>query len=246
MTDGKTAGDRRRPRGRSAAGSTDATPVDRRKRRHEAKRARIVAEAWELARRDGLASISLRDLADRVDLRQPSLYAYFESKLALYDAMFIDGYRQLLDLMARHPAPDDPREALVEFVELCVRFAAEDVVRHQLLFQRTVPGFTPSPEAREVTLGFLEIGWQRLIDVGVTDVASADIFTAIVVGFTHQQVFNDPRGERWLLHVRRAVEMFLADVEGRSRSDGRPDDLRRHHPREPDATQPSAVIKPDR
>jgi len=49
--------------------------VDPRRRRHDAKLATIVAEAWDLAHRDGLASISLRDLADRVDLRQPSLYA---------------------------------------------------------------------------------------------------------------------------------------------------------------------------
>jgi len=206
-------------------------PPDRRRLRHEAKCAAIVAEAWELARRDGLAVISLRDLAERVDLRQPSLYAYFDSKLALYDAMFIDGYRQLLELMAQHPPADDPREALVEFVELCVRFSSEDTVRHQLLFQRTIPGFRPSPEAREVTLGFLEIGWQRLMDVGVTDVASSDIFTALVAGFTHQQVFHDPRGDRWLRHVRRAVEMFVADLEGRSPPRRRADQLRHLRPR---------------
>jgi len=190
----------------------------------------IVAEAWDLAHRDGLAAISLRDLAERVDLRQPSLYAYFDSKLELYDAMFVDGYRQLLETIGQHPPSDDPREALVEFAECCVRFSAEDVVRHQLLFQRTIPGFKPSPESRQVTLEFFEIGWQRLIDLGVTDLASADIFTGIVAGFTHQQVFHDPEGDRWLCHVRRAMEMFLADVEARS-TPRVPDDLRLHHPR---------------
>jgi AcrR family transcriptional regulator len=195
-----------------------------------------VAEAWGLARRDGLASISLRDLADRVDLRQPSLYAYFDSKLALYDAMFVDGYGQLLEFLSAHPAPVDPQEALVQFVELLVRFSAADVVRHQLLFQRTVPGFKPSPQAREAALGLLEIGWRRLVEVGVTDVASADIFTAIVAGFTHQQVFNDPRGDRWLRQVRRAVEMFLADAESWS-SRGGPDELREHYPRGPAPTK---------
>ena len=72
--------------------------VDRRGRRREAKRATILAEAWTLAHRDGLAAISLRDLGERVDLRQPSLYAYFDSKLGLYDLMFADGNRQLLDM----------------------------------------------------------------------------------------------------------------------------------------------------
>ena len=80
---------------------TGVEGVDRRQRRHDAKLARIVTEAWELARRNGLAAISLRDLAERVDLRQPSLYAYFDSKLELYDAMYDDGYRQMLDQARR-------------------------------------------------------------------------------------------------------------------------------------------------
>jgi AcrR family transcriptional regulator len=225
MIDSKSIADRSAP--------DEPGPVDPRRRRRDAKQAAIVAEAWELARRDGLATITLRDLAERVDLRQPSLYVYFDSKLALYDAMFVDGYRQLLGFMARHPAPEDPRVALIEFVELCVRFATEDVVRHELLFQRTIPGFKPSPEARAETVAFLEIGWQRLMDVGITDVASADVFTVMVVGLTHQQVFNEPRGDRWLGHARRVVEMFLADVEARAATSGRADDLRLRRPRAP-------------
>jgi AcrR family transcriptional regulator len=192
--------------------------VDRRRRRHAAKRATIVAEAWQLARRGGLAAISMRDLADRVDLRQPSLYAYFDSKLALYDAMFVDGVQQMLDSAAQHPPADDPREALVEFAEFCVRFATEDVVRHELLFQRTIPGFKPSAESRELLSAFHEIGWQRLVAVGIDDIPTADIFTGIVSGFTNQQVFNDPDGDRWLRHTRRVVEMYLADVDQRSPS----------------------------
>jgi hypothetical protein len=137
---------------------------------------------------------------------------------ALYDAMFADGCRQMLEMIAEHPPVDDPREALVEFVECSVRFATEDVVRHQLLFQRTIPGFKPSPRSREVLLEFRELGWQRLTAVGVTDLATADIFTGIVGAFIHQQVFNDPSGDRWIRHVRRAMEMFLADVGRRSKS----------------------------
>lgn len=196
--------------------SSGTPPVDRRRRRHEAKRATIVAEAWDLVRRDGLAAISLRDLAERVDLRQPSLYAYFDSKLALYDAMFADGNRQLLEQVAQLPAADDPREALVDFVELCVRFSADDVVRHQLLFQRTIPGFEPSPESYELALEFYSLAQQRLTAAGVTNPGDADVFTAIVSGLAHQQVANDPGGDRWVRQARRATDMFLADVDRRT------------------------------
>lgn len=196
--------------------SSGVSGPDPRRRRHDAKRSKIVAEAWELARRDGLAAISLRELADRVDLRQPSLYAYFDSKLALYDAMFVDAFQQLLETAERHSWSDDPREALVEFVELCVRFATEDVVRHQMMFQRTIPGFRPSPESRRLVFAFRDIGAARLTSVGVHDMPTADIFTGIVAGFTNQQVFNDPNGDSWLRQTRRVVEMFLADIERRA------------------------------
>ncbi len=212
MTDRRTISDR--------IAEPKDTPGDRRRLRHDAKRARIVAEAWELARRDGLAAISLRDLADRVDLRQPSLYAYFDSKLALYDAMFVDAFRDLLETAARHHLSDDPSEALVEFVELCVRFATEDVVRHQLMFQRTLPGFKPSPASRELVIAFRDIGAERLNAVGVYDMPTADIFTGIVAGFTNQQVFNDPNGDRWLRQTRRVMEMYLAGIERSSASKG--------------------------
>ena len=38
-------------------------------------------------------------------MRQPSLYEYFDSKHALYDAMFADGNRQLLERLDAAQAP---------------------------------------------------------------------------------------------------------------------------------------------
>src|SRR5579875_3202316 len=102
---------------------------DRRQVRREAKRAVIIEEAWRLAHSDGLAAISLRDLADAVGLRQPSLYVYFASKLDLYDAMFANGYRQLLEFIGMKRYPKDPRQALGKFVADTVQFSTNDVVR---------------------------------------------------------------------------------------------------------------------
>jgi AcrR family transcriptional regulator len=188
-------------------------PVDRRAARREAKWSSIVKQAWDLARRDGLAAISLRDLADRVDLRQPSLYAYFDSKLDLYDAMFADGNRQLLDFVTKHATTDDdPVQSLTQFVRLLVQFASDDVVRHQLLFQRTIPGFEPSPASYALALEFYELARQRLAAAGATEQGDVDLFSALVNGLAHQQVANDPGGDRWTLLAGRAVTMFLTDV----------------------------------
>jgi AcrR family transcriptional regulator len=211
-----------------ASDKEPAASPDRRGQRHLAKRSRIIDNAWSLARRDGLAGISLRDLADSVDLRQPSLYAYFVSKLDLYDAMFEDGQQQLLDrCRAREPLAD-PREELVGVVEDLIRFSSEDIVRHQLLFQRTIPGFEPSPAAMEPARQFVDFMTERLGAARVDGPGDVDLFSAIVSGLAHQQVANDPGGDRWVLLARRAVEALVADVDPRSaRSTKKPATTRR-------------------
>jgi AcrR family transcriptional regulator len=188
---------------------------DRRKVRHQAKRAEILAQAWLLAHRDGLAAISLRDLADSVGLRQPSLYVYFESKLNLYDAMFADGYRQLLSFLADRSYSGDPRRALARFLGDLVQFSSDDIVRHQILFQRTIPGFEPSAEAFALALEFYEVGRQLIAAAGVTDQRNIDIFSALANGLAHQQVANEPGGQRWVRLASRVTEMFLTDIDRR-------------------------------
>jgi AcrR family transcriptional regulator len=202
---------------RSTVKAAVTSAPDRRQQRRGAKVAVILDAAWALARRDGLAAISLRDLADAVGLRQPSLYVYFDSKLGLYDAMFADGWRQFLDYV-RHDYPSDPHEALAQFVGECVQFSSDDVVRHQLLLQRTIPGFEPSAESFAVAVEFYEFGRHLIGRAGVQDSADLDVFTAITTGLAHQQVANDPGGTRWVGLAARSVDMFLADIQRRTKA----------------------------
>ncbi|OZF47263.1 TetR family transcriptional regulator [Rhodococcus sp. 14-2470-1b] len=185
------------------------TQNDPRRARREAKISAILTEAWQLAERDGLAVISLRELAARVNLRQPSLYVYFASKLDLYDAMFADGYRQLIDYLNSQPMPTEPRAALEQFVVENVRFSSKNPIVHQMLFQRTIPGFAPSPASWEVALEFYGRASEVLACVGADDQADIDIFSSLIAGLCDQQIANDPGGDRWVQHVPRVVAMFL-------------------------------------
>jgi AcrR family transcriptional regulator len=195
--------------------STTPLPVDRRQQRRDAKRAAILSEAWRLAHQDGLAAISLRDLADAVGLRQPSLYVYFDSKLALYDAMFADGYRQLLEFVGRRRYSADPRRALSRLVADCVQFSSNDVVRHQLLFQRTIPGFEPSEESMDLAQQFYAVGEAIANAAGLRTPAEMDVLTALISGLAHQQVANDPGGRRWVRRADQVVEMLLSGTDQR-------------------------------
>jgi AcrR family transcriptional regulator len=199
---------------------TNAAVTDRRAARHQATRARILAAAWALAREAGLAGISLRELAKRVDLRQPSLYSYFDSKDALYDAMFAQGYDQLLaeaeSLDRRGDAREQIRDRARRFTRLCV----DDIVRAQLLFQRTVPGFEPSPESYARASRFLDEARRLLDAAGLTRAEDLDLYTALVAGLVAQQIANDPGGSRWTDLVDEAMDMYFehADARGSART----------------------------
>jgi len=186
-----------------------AAPPSRRARRHQATKHRILEAAWDIARTEGLSGIALRDLAARVDLSQSSLYSYFDSKHALFDAMFADGYRRLLDEIGRVEFSDDPREALKQAAAFIVRVSSEDVPRFQLLFTRTIPGFEPTPASYATAIEFLEAGRSRAEAAGIATDAGFDLYTAVVAGLSSQQLANDPGGDRWLRLVDDAIDMLL-------------------------------------
>ena len=185
---------------------------DRRAERREATRAEILEAAWELAREQGLGGLSLRDIAARIGMRPPSLYWYFDSKHAIYDAMFADGNRVLLERMESEVSPDEARAALRSRARIFVEFCAEDPARAQLLFQRTIPDFEPSPESYALAIEVIERGRAQFAAIGVTEPAHFDLWTALVSGLGSQQAANDPGGDRWLRLIDDAVEMFANHV----------------------------------
>jgi AcrR family transcriptional regulator len=190
--------------------------ADKVTQRREAKVASIVASAWKLAREHGIAGVSLHALAREVGMRQPSLYEYFESKHALYDAMFADGNRQLLERFDALTLPEDPRAALKKFLESFVTFALEDSARSELLFQRHLPGFTPSPESYSLAEDALGRAAKVMNEADVTQQADIDCIVAMVAGLIEAQLSNDPGGDRWTRHLNRLVDLYVDDAIRRS------------------------------
>jgi AcrR family transcriptional regulator len=185
---------------------------DRRAERREATRAEILDAAWEVARDLGLAGLSLRDVAGRIGMRPPSLYWYFDSKHAIYDAMFAQGNQALLQRIDAEELAGEPREVLRRVARAFMEFALEDPARAQLLFQRTIPDFEPSAESYAYALEVFERGRQALGEAGVTTPEHFDLWTALVAGLTSQQITNDPGGDRWLRLVDEAVDMYADHV----------------------------------
>jgi AcrR family transcriptional regulator len=187
---------------------------DRRAERRQATKAEILDAAWEIVRAEGLAALSLRDVARSVGMQAPSLYQYFDSKHAIYDAMFAQGYGELRAARLQEPPPASTpvdvwlKDRARRFLEFCVA----DPARYQLLFQRTIPGFEPSPESYALAIEALEEARRGLAAMGLTKAKHLDLWTAITTGLADQQLSNDPGGDRWLRLIDDAVEMVLAHV----------------------------------
>jgi AcrR family transcriptional regulator len=194
-------------------GEANATQKpDRRAVRRAATQAEILDAAWEMVREQGLAALSLRDLAERVGMRAPSLYQYFDSKNAIYDAMFKQGAEAALATRANLVADlDDTPTLLKKMAHLFFDFATSDPARSQLLFQRTIPGFEPSPESYAPAIAFLHQLHEVFEARGITDPDAADTWTALLSGLINQQIANDPGGTRWARLIDRSVDMFIAE-----------------------------------
>ena len=175
---------------------------------------RIVETAWDLAREHGLAGMSLRDLARRLGMAPASLYSYVDSKHHLYDAMFADGYRALLNLEPPGGA-HDVRGVLRNIARFYVQFSVSDPVRFQLLSQRTIPGFEPSPQAYALAQEAYDVLYAPLRAVVEVTQEDLDLLTAVISGLISQQIANDPGGTRWVRLVDDAVELVVPRFEKR-------------------------------
>jgi AcrR family transcriptional regulator len=186
---------------------------DRRRARHAATKQEIVDAAWGLARERGLAGWSLRDVADVVGMRAPSLYVYFGSKNALFDAMFAEGCAALLRHIPPAAAQAEGRpvaEVLHIAATTFFDFCTEDPARYQLLFLRTLPGFEPSAESYALAQEVLDETGRAFQAVGLGSAEHLDLWTALTVGLVTQQLSNDPGGDRWRRLLDPAVKMFMA------------------------------------
>src|SRR5260221_13565707 len=174
----------------AAAGWRDA-------RRRSARDA-IVEAAWALVGEEGLAGLSLRDLARRAGISTPTVYAYFDSKNAIYDAMFGKAATEFAEKMAEPYGTDDPRHVLAATARRFALFCASDPARYQLLFQRTLPGFEPSPQAYAPAVRALAGVREGLVREGVTQPRHLYIATPLVTRLVGPQGSNHPGGGRWI------------------------------------------------
>src|SRR5262249_17693959 len=141
-------------------------------------------------------------------------YTHFGSKHAIYDGMFGQAWSDYEQVVLAEFAelPRAPRAALRRAARVFFDFSVANPARSQLMIQRTIPGFEPSPESYAPAVRVLDRAQQPFRDLGLTDPADFDIGTAMLGGLVNQQLANDPGGTRWSALLDRAVDVWADGV----------------------------------
>jgi AcrR family transcriptional regulator len=183
---------------------TTPAPLDRRRRRRQETIGEVLDVAVEVMAEQGVAGLTLGEVARRMGIRPPSLYGYFDGKNALYDALFERGWRALLGAVRAAMAEFGGRDlvaGLHAYSAVFVRWSVEHPAYAPLMFWRPVPGFEPSQAAYAPAVELADLAREflgRLRTAGVL-AADADLdrafrtWTAVIGGVISQQLSNAPQ-----------------------------------------------------
>jgi len=202
----------------AATGGEERRQRRRRETIDEIRQAALVAMS-----EDGVAGMSLSDVARRIGIRPPSLYVYFPSKLALYDDLYAFGFRLMNEtLLHAELLNSSPLDALRHGMGVYIRWCLENPVLAQLMFWRPVPGFVPSEESYRLSTANLEIvgaAVARAVGAGeLSDSARSPegltLISVVGAGVISQQLSNEPAAGfaegRFSRYAAGALDMWIA------------------------------------
>ena len=176
-----------------------STLSPRRQRNRQAMIDSILTTARAIMRENGVAALSMQELARRMEMRAPSLYNYFTGLLDIYDALFRLGFTLWDEQLERFTAGAQTwQEEVGRFLEAYMTFALHNPELYQLCFERPVPGFVPSEASLQLSFSILGSAYQRaqtLFDpaqTGLPAEQTVDLVIAIAHGLTAQHLANQP------------------------------------------------------
>jgi AcrR family transcriptional regulator len=196
---------------------------DRRARRHSQTVQEILDVAVQVMAEEGVAALSLSEVARRIGMRPPSLYQYFPSRMAIYDALFERAAQQALQIAEQYRGrlADDPAAAIAAAQQAIFAWEVANPVLAQLLHWRPVPGFAPSARAYAPAVRQVELAREALraaVDAGQLAPAAATeeglaMYLVLMSGVISQQLSNEPSAPvgqgRFTRLTPVALEMFF-------------------------------------
>lgn len=181
--------------------TTAAPRSDRRARRRQETIEEILDIAVDVMTEEGVNGLSLAEVARRLGVQPPSLYKYFPSLMAVYDALFLRGQREHLAVMRQAMTESEPGlDALIAGLEASGRWSLANRAIAQLLFWRPVPSFEPSAESIAQSIEMVDLQRSALSDAVTAGQlgpdANADeaiyLVSTLIAGVLSQAMANEP------------------------------------------------------
>lgn len=179
-----------------------STPSVRRRRNREAMIQAILETAREIMREEGVAALTMHELARRLEIRPPSLYNYYNSKMEIYDELFCLGF-ELFNLIMQEAADaaESTFDDMQRSMEAHMNFALQNPELFKLCFERHVPGFLPSQESMKVVNKAIESAMSRInlwaerggLDPKIPMDKAFDLVNAMMHGLASMHLANDPQ-----------------------------------------------------
>jgi AcrR family transcriptional regulator len=181
-----------------------STPAigERRTRRRQETIEELLTIAEDLLNTDGANGMGLSEIARRLGVKPPSIYKYFDSLMAIYDALFARGQQEHLAAMRTAMNDASPGlPALTAGLEASGRWCVTHPGIAQLMFSRPVPGFEPTPEAMAPSVEMVQIQRDALADAvaagqlgpGAATDQAIWLISVMISGLIGQTLANEPK-----------------------------------------------------
>jgi AcrR family transcriptional regulator len=176
-------------------------PRDRRARRRQETIEEILDIAQDVMTEEGVNALSLSEVARRLGVQPPSLYKYFDSLMAVYDALFERGQQRHYEELCAAAEPADPGlPTLHALFTASGTWCLANSPIAQLLFFRPVPGFEPTDASMAPSVAMIQLQRDALTDAvelgqlgpGASSDEAIHFLGVFISGTVGQAIANEP------------------------------------------------------
>ena len=108
--------------------------AERKLRDKQARRARIISAARRIAELEGWSHVTVRRLSDEIAYSQPVLYAHFESRERILDAVAIEGFQEIGLALEKARKRAKPGKMVESVASAYLEFAASSPALYEVMF----------------------------------------------------------------------------------------------------------------